>query len=175
MPSRRTLPVRSSRSSTRRRQRPETRIRARKWRQAVKAVDWLTAQLPRESQYQIYVFDTAARPLVPGSDGVWLPVKDVKALDKAIVEFGQEARLLAAVGAEYLVHLPEQYTDQHTGQATESGELDSEQWKNLVTGTDEQFALVQLKTDVVHSLRDSSLSYVIDRKILDIQEDRSIS
>ena len=37
------------------------------------------------------------------------------ALDKAIAEFGQEARLLAAVGAEYLVHLPEQYTDQHTG------------------------------------------------------------
>ena len=59
------------------------------------------------------------------------------ALDKAIAEFGQEARLLSAVGAEYLVHLPEQYTDQHTGSATESGDLDSEQWNNLVTGTDE--------------------------------------
>jgi len=59
------------------------------------------------------------------------------ALDKAIAEFGQEARLLSAVGADYLVHLPEQYTDQHTGTATESGDLDSEQWKNLVTGTDE--------------------------------------
>ena len=46
--------------------------------------------------------------------------KGKDALDKAIAEFGQEARLLAAVGAEYLVHLPEQYTDQHTGAATES-------------------------------------------------------
>ncbi len=38
-----------------------------------------------------------------------------EALDKAKREFGQEAELLAAVGAEYLVHLPEQYTDQHSG------------------------------------------------------------
>jgi|SRR4051794_30933145 len=59
------------------------------------------------------------------------------ALDKAIADFSREAKLLAAVGAEYLVHLPEQYTDQHTGQATDSGDLDLEQWKNLVTGTDE--------------------------------------
>ncbi len=70
---------------------PDTRIRARKWRQAVKAVDWLAAQLPRESQYQLYAFDTAARPLVPGSDGVWLSVKDVKALDKAIATLRQTA------------------------------------------------------------------------------------
>ena len=63
--------------------------------------------------------------------------KGKEALEKAIAEFGQEAKLLAAVGAEYLVHLPEQYTDQHTGAATESGDLDPEQWKNLVTGTDE--------------------------------------
>ena len=63
--------------------------------------------------------------------------KGKEALEKAIAEFSQEAKLLAAVGAEYLVHLPEQYTDQHTGAATESGDLDPEQWKNLVTGTDE--------------------------------------
>ncbi len=46
---------------------PETRVRARKWRQAVKAVDWLAAQLPREAQYQIYGFDTGARPIVAGT------------------------------------------------------------------------------------------------------------
>lgn len=63
--------------------------------------------------------------------------KGKQALDKAIVDFGREAKLLAALGAEYLVHLPEQYTDQHTGAATETGDLDSEQWTNLVTQTDE--------------------------------------
>lgn len=63
--------------------------------------------------------------------------KGREALDKAIADFGREAKLLAAVGAEYLVHLPEQYTDMHTGEATEAGDIDPEQWKNLVTGTDE--------------------------------------
>jgi inosose dehydratase len=63
--------------------------------------------------------------------------KGKEALDQAIADFGREAGLLASVGAEYLVHLPEQYTDQRTGAATEAGDLDTEQWKNLVTGTDE--------------------------------------
>jgi inosose dehydratase len=63
--------------------------------------------------------------------------KGPEALEKAKREFGQEAKLLAAVGAEHLVHLPEQYTDQHTGESTEGADLDLEQWKNLVTGTDE--------------------------------------
>jgi len=63
---------------------PETRVRARKWRQAVKAVDWLTAQLPREAQYQIYAFDVKARPVVAGTDGVWQAVKDTAGLDKAV-------------------------------------------------------------------------------------------
>ena len=63
--------------------------------------------------------------------------KGADALEKAKVEFGQEAKLLAAVGAEYLVHLPEQYTDQHTGESTQGADIDPEQWKNLVTGTDE--------------------------------------
>jgi inosose dehydratase len=60
-----------------------------------------------------------------------------EALEKAIADFGREARLLAAVGAEYLVHLPEQYTDMHTGEATDGEDIDAEQWKNLVSGTDE--------------------------------------
>jgi inosose dehydratase len=61
----------------------------------------------------------------------------VGALQKAKADFGREAKLLAALGAEYLVHLPEQYTDMHTGEATQEADIDPEQWKNLVTGTDE--------------------------------------
>jgi inosose dehydratase len=63
--------------------------------------------------------------------------KGVEALERAKREFGQEAKLLAAVGAEYLVHLPEQYTDQHTGRSTQGSDIEPDQWKNLVTGTDE--------------------------------------
>jgi inosose dehydratase len=56
-------------------------------------------------------------------------------LDRAIKEFGEVCRLLAAVGGKYMVHLPEQYTDMHTGEATEAAEIDPQDWKNLVTGT----------------------------------------
>jgi inosose dehydratase len=63
--------------------------------------------------------------------------KGKEALEKAKADFGREAALLSALGAEYLVHLPEQYTDMHTGAATEGADIDPEQWKNLVTGTDE--------------------------------------
>jgi inosose dehydratase len=58
------------------------------------------------------------------------------ALEEARLAFGREARLLAALGAKYLVHLPEQWTDMHTGEAVQDAEIDPEQWKNLVTGTD---------------------------------------
>ena len=62
--------------------------------------------------------------------------KGKEALDKAIADFSREAKLLTEVGAKYLVHLPEQYTDMHTGAATQGGDLDTEQWRNLITGTD---------------------------------------
>jgi len=63
--------------------------------------------------------------------------KGKEALGKAIAEFGQEAELLSAVGGKFLIHLPEQYTDMHTGEATQSGDIDPEQWANLVSGTNE--------------------------------------
>ena len=60
-----------------------------------------------------------------------------EALDAAIEAFGREARLLSEVGAKYLVHLPEQYTDMHSGEATEAGDLATDQWTNLISGTNE--------------------------------------
>lgn len=60
-----------------------------------------------------------------------------EALQQALDDFGREAALLAAVGAQHLVHLPEQWTDQRTGLATQSQDADPEQWKHLVNGSDE--------------------------------------
>jgi len=70
---------------------PQTRLRARKWRHAVRSVDWLAAQMPREAQFQLYVFNTKARPVLAGTDGVWLAAKDRATVDKAIVALGQTA------------------------------------------------------------------------------------
>jgi inosose dehydratase len=63
--------------------------------------------------------------------------KGKDALESAKKSFGQEAKLLQALGAKYLVHLPEQWTDMHTGEATQAADIDPGQWKNLTEGTDE--------------------------------------
>jgi hypothetical protein len=60
------------------------KLRSLKWRQAVASVDWLTAQFPEESKFQIYTFNNEPKPVLDGSDGVWLEVGDGKQLDEAI-------------------------------------------------------------------------------------------
>jgi hypothetical protein len=60
------------------------KLRAVKWRQAVASVDWLTTQLSNESKFQIYLYNTEAKPAVKGSDGVWLNVNDGNQIDEAV-------------------------------------------------------------------------------------------
>ncbi len=60
------------------------KLRSLKWRQAVASVDWLSAQFPLESKFQIYTFNTEAKPVLEGSEGVWLEVGDGTQLDEAI-------------------------------------------------------------------------------------------
>ena len=48
------------------------------------AADWLSTQLPRDARFQLYVFNTPARAVRPGTDGTWLEARDTKALDDAI-------------------------------------------------------------------------------------------
>jgi hypothetical protein len=60
------------------------KLRSLKWRQAVASVDWLTSQFKPDSKFQIYTFNNDVRPVLKGSDGVWLDVGDGKQLDEAI-------------------------------------------------------------------------------------------
>jgi len=60
------------------------KLRSLKWRQAVASVDWLSAQFPEDSKFQIYTFNNEPKPVLKGSDGIWLEVGDGKQLDEAI-------------------------------------------------------------------------------------------
>jgi VWA domain-containing protein len=64
---------------------PERRIQSAKWQQAVNTVEWVTARLKPETQFQIYAFDTAARPVVDGTAGHWLSVREAGQVEQAIV------------------------------------------------------------------------------------------
>ena len=56
---------------------------AEKWVRALDTVDWLTAQLPINAQYQIITFNTQAKPIIAESAGKWLDVADTSTLQKA--------------------------------------------------------------------------------------------
>ncbi len=62
----------------------ERRIRSTKWQQAVNTVEWVIARLPESAQFQAYSFDTQPRPLVKGTSGRWLNVRDASQVEAAL-------------------------------------------------------------------------------------------
>lgn len=76
------------------------KVRAAKWQQALATVDWLTTQIPRDSQFQIYTFNTEAHASVPGRDGVWLDAGDRSALEESM----QAVRAAVPAGGTSLYH-----------------------------------------------------------------------
>jgi len=62
----------------------EQQLRAKKWQQVVGTVDWLTANIPADSRFQIYTFNTKATPLLEDRGPGWLEVGDGSALEEAV-------------------------------------------------------------------------------------------
>jgi hypothetical protein len=54
---------------------------AAKWVQSRRTVDWLLAQLPVASDYQVIAFNTQARAVLPGTEGKWLEVANQSQLN----------------------------------------------------------------------------------------------
>jgi len=63
---------------------PERRIASNKWQQAVNTVGWVASRLPADTQFQVYAFDTAPRPVVEGSAGRWLSARDAGQIAQAL-------------------------------------------------------------------------------------------
>jgi hypothetical protein len=55
-----------------------------KWQRAVRTVEWISAQMPVASQYQIYAFNSEVSAVLPGTEGNWLEVADRDGLNQAI-------------------------------------------------------------------------------------------
>ena len=60
---------------------PALQKQAGKWTRALDTVDWLTAQLPVNAQFQVITFNTDARPVLPGTETQWLEVADTPKLE----------------------------------------------------------------------------------------------
>ena len=69
----------------RRRNLPESeQLKSRKWRQVIATVNWITTQLDEEDQYQVYMFNNTAEPVIRGTEGVWLTADDGVQLNEAV-------------------------------------------------------------------------------------------
>ena len=72
---------------------------APKWQQVVKTMNWLITQLPPTSQFQIYIFNETARPLLEHSKGTWL---DAGAIDPLNLSTESLNRLVPEKGTSLL-------------------------------------------------------------------------
>ena len=57
---------------------------APKWRRAVDMVQWLTAQLPDNSQFQVYGFNVKTRAIMSDTHGKWLDSNDPRAVNNVL-------------------------------------------------------------------------------------------
>jgi hypothetical protein len=55
-----------------------------KWQWTMRTVEWLLAQLPPSSRFQVYLFNTEAVPAIAGSEGEWLDAADSLQLEDAV-------------------------------------------------------------------------------------------
>jgi hypothetical protein len=62
----------------------DRKLRSAKWQQAIGTVDWVSAQLPADAQFQLYAFNTRAWSLIDGSDGRWIAARDNEAVSNAL-------------------------------------------------------------------------------------------
>jgi len=60
------------------------KLKSLKWKQAVATIDWLTAQLPPASGFQVYKFNETAGPLIAGTGGNWLNAGDMDKLNQTV-------------------------------------------------------------------------------------------
>jgi len=68
-----------------------SRISAPKWQRALKTTDWLISNLPNNTKFQLYSFNTRAKAAVSGTDGNWLDTSKRTDIDGAISALYQVA------------------------------------------------------------------------------------
>ena len=55
-----------------------------KWQWTLRTVEWLLAQLPASSRFQVYIFNTTTQPALIGSEGEWLDAADSLVLERVV-------------------------------------------------------------------------------------------
>ena len=62
----------------------EDKQQSPKWQWTLRTVEWLLAQLPPSSRFQVYMFNTEIQPALVGSEGEWLDAADSLVLEQVV-------------------------------------------------------------------------------------------
>ena len=65
------------------------KLRSPKWRRVLGTVEWLTAQMPPASKYQMYTFNETASAVLKRTDGTWLTAADTATLNSVVAHIRQ--------------------------------------------------------------------------------------
>lgn len=63
---------------------------APKWQRAVRTVEWITAQMPLDADFQIYTFNEEVDSLLDAGVGSWVSLGEGRELDEALTKLGEE-------------------------------------------------------------------------------------
>ena len=67
----------------------DTKRKAEKWQRAVRTVEWLLSQLPLDSKFQVFVFNTDAKPLAGDGGNTWLAANQNKTLNEVMARLNR--------------------------------------------------------------------------------------
>jgi hypothetical protein len=62
----------------------EIKVKAPKWRQTVKTVEWLASKMKKGTKFQIYAFNETVQSVVEETDDTWLEVTDGSTIRTAV-------------------------------------------------------------------------------------------
>ena len=65
---------------------PAARRASAPWQRTLAVTRWLAAQLPENSEYQIYTYNDDVEPALSGTEGRWLGLEEAGGLEQAIAE-----------------------------------------------------------------------------------------
>ena len=62
----------------------EQKLASKKWQRAIQTVEWITANMPKDANFQLVTFNAEAKPAIPGTEGSWLKATERADMDGAI-------------------------------------------------------------------------------------------
>lgn len=62
----------------------EDQKRAEKWQRAIRTIEWITANLPKDTNFQLYTFNTRIQAAIPDKENQWLETKNREQVDQVI-------------------------------------------------------------------------------------------